>query len=143
MPLSSENKAAGRATDASTEAASVPTDELQPGAAAHHMGDRAVQNKQTPDQDRAGPAAHAGQLKKLRKAELQPKQAASTLGAKALKPRKKEFLKRRKLKKKGLLHLLDEEPEEDLEIELMQDRHKPRFGEQAMAPLKASPPAQH
>ena len=53
-----------------------------------------------------------------------------------LKPRKKDFLKRRKLKKKGLLHLLDEEPEEDLEAELLQDRHKPKFGEQADAPLK-------
>ena len=55
-----------------------------------------------------------------------------------LKPRKKDFLKRRKLKKKGLLHLLDEEPEEDLEAELLQDRHKPKFGEQAEAPLKVT-----
>ena len=72
-----------------------------------------------------------------KKEELQPKHAAGTAGVKALKPRKKDFLKRRKLKKKGLLHLLDKEPEEDLEAELMQDRHKPKFGEQAMAPLKA------
>lgn len=70
-----------------------------------------------------------------------PQHAALTAGVKALKPRKKDFLKRRKLKKKGLLHLLDEEPEEDLEAELMQDRHKPKFGEQAMAPLKASCPS--
>ncbi len=69
----------------------------------------------------------------------QPQQAAPTTGSKPLKARKKDFLKRRKLKKKGLLHLLDgEEPEEDLETELMQDRHKPKFGEQAEAPLKAS-----
>ena len=69
----------------------------------------------------------------------QPQQAALTTGIKPLKARKKDFLKRRKLKKKGLLHLLDgEEPEEDLETELMQDRHKPKFGEQAEAPLKAS-----
>ena len=70
----------------------------------------------------------------------QPQHAALSAGVKALKPRKKDFLKRRKLKKKGLLHLLDKEPEEDLEAELMQDRHKPKFGEQAMAPLKASCP---
>jgi hypothetical protein len=64
--------------------------------------------------------------------------AASGARTKCLKARKKEFLKRRKLKKKGLLHLLEQEPEEDLEAELMQDRHKPKFGEQAEAPLRAS-----
>ena len=71
--------------------------------------------------------------------QQQPIQAAaSSPGTKGLKARKKDFLKRRKLKKKGLLHLLEQEPEEDLEAELMQDRHKPKFGEQAEAPLKAS-----
>ncbi len=85
-----------------------------------------------------GKAPVTERKQKQQKGEQQPQHAAQSAGVKALKPRKKDFLKRRKLKKKGLLHLLDEEPEEDLEAELMQDRHKPKFGEQAMAPLKAS-----
>lgn len=49
-----------------------------------------------------------------------------------MKERKKEFLKRRKLKKKGRAQA----EEEELEAQLLQDPHKPNFGEQAMAPIK-------
>lgn len=51
-----------------------------------------------------------------------------------MKARKKEFLKRRKLKWNGRAAEGDEE--EDLETRLMRDEHKPKFGEQAQAPLK-------
>lgn len=51
---------------------------------------------------------------------------------KGLKEKKKEFLKNRKLKKKGARH----GEEDDLEAQLAQDPHKPKFGEQAMAPIK-------
>ena len=53
---------------------------------------------------------------------------------KGMKERKKEFLKKRKLKKKGGRQA----EEEELEAQLAQDPHKPRFGEQAMAPIKVS-----
>ena len=59
-----------------------------------------------------------------------------------LKQRKKEYLQRRKLKKSGRTLGADgaaAEAEEDLEARLLQDAHKPRFGEQALAPLKVSP----
>ena len=51
---------------------------------------------------------------------------------KGMKEKKKEFLKNRKLKKKGGKH----GEEEELEAQLAQDPHKPKFGEQAMAPIK-------
>lgn len=51
-----------------------------------------------------------------------------------MKQRKKDFLKRRKLKKRGAAG--DAAEGEDLEAQLLHDAHKPKFGEQAMAPLK-------
>lgn len=98
--------------------------------------------KAHPSQDPADTLREQRRSSQQRASQQQQQQpilaAASSPGTKGLKARKKDFLKRRKLKKKGLLHLLEQEPEEDLEAELMQDRHKPKFGEQAKAPLKAS-----
>ena len=58
-----------------------------------------------------------------------------------MKAKKKEFLKRRKLKKRGIVQdLVDGElgsdSGEDIEAKVMTDRHKPAFGEQALQPLK-------
>lgn len=57
-----------------------------------------------------------------------------------MKAKKKEFLKRRKLKKKGMVQDTADEGNdsmsEDLEDHIMTDRHKPAFGEQALQPLK-------
>ena len=56
---------------------------------------------------------------------------------KTLAPRKKEFLKRKKLKRKGkLLSEAGEGEGTDVEAEVMRDLHKPAFGEQAMQPIK-------
>ena len=107
--------------------------------APHNSQGLAAEGTEAPENAETGTAPVNERKQKQQKGGQQPQHAALSAGVKALKPRKKDFLKRRKLKKKGLLHLLDEEPEEDLEAELMQDRHKPKFGEQAMAPLKASP----
>ena len=52
-----------------------------------------------------------------------------------LKQRKKDFLNRRKLRKRGV----DVRPAAEgdrLEKQLQQDPHRPAFGEQALAPLK-------
>ena len=110
----------------------------QPSTALRQSQGVEAEAKAASEQMEPGKRPIAERKHKKQQEEKQPQHAALSAGVKVLKPRKKDFLKRRKLKKKGLLHLLDEEPEEDLEAELMQDRHKPRFGEQAMAPLKAS-----
>ena len=99
--------------------------------------------KAHPSQDPADTLREQRRSSQQRASQQQQQQpilaAASSPGTKGLKARKKDFLKRRKLKKKeGLLHLLEQEPEKDLEAELMQDRHRPKFGEQAEAPLKAN-----
>ena len=109
-----------------------------PSTALHQSQGAAAEGEAASQQLESGTQPVTERKHKKPQADKQPQHAALSTGVKALKPRKKDFLKRRKLKKKGLLHLLEEEPEEDLEAELMQDRHKPRFGEQAMAPLKAS-----
>lgn len=73
-----------------------------------------------------------------------PSSAAAVPGMmakKGLKERKKDFLKNRKLKKRRQ-HLHDEE-HEDLEAKLLVDPHKPKFGEQAMAPIKVRPHSAH
>jgi hypothetical protein len=56
-------------------------------------------------------------------------------GVKAMKAKKREFLKKRKLRKRGKGGGEDE-GEGALEASVMTDRHKPAFGEQAMQPLK-------
>ena len=58
---------------------------------------------------------------------------------KTLKPRKKEYLKRRKLKRKGSLAGDGSSKEEELEASLAARDVKPAFGEVAKQPLKASP----
>lgn len=64
-------------------------------------------------------------------------EAGSRAGFAALYPptrrvvKRKEYSKLRKLKKKGRV---GEEQEPDLETELLLDRYKPKFGEQALAP---------
>jgi hypothetical protein len=65
--------------------------------------------------------------------------APNLTGRKTLKESKKEFLKKKKLKKRGR-HLQRGNPDEGegLEARLLQDLHKPKFGEQAMAPIKVS-----
>jgi hypothetical protein len=62
-----------------------------------------------------------------------PGSVKAAAAGKSLKASKKEFLKRKKLKKRRHSHLPDED---DLEARLLQDPHKPKFGEQAMAPIK-------
>ena len=52
-----------------------------------------------------------------------------------LKHRKKDFLKQRKLKKRGKA-VSEAEAGDRLERRLLQDPHRPAFGEQALAPLK-------
>ena len=62
-------------------------------------------------------------------------EAATLYGIKAMKPKKREFLKKRKQKKQGQGGG-GEGGEGSLEASIMEDRHKPAFGEQAMQPLK-------
>ena len=62
---------------------------------------------------------------------------------KAMKAKKKEFLARRKQRKKPVMQRgaddgSEADSEEDVEARLMKDVHKPAFGEQAMQPLKVS-----
>ena len=116
-------------------------DEIHGSAAAADLEpDAALKSKPIPQQEKVALLSAKEQRQQLsRKHESWVAQPAGISSERGLKPRKKDFLKRRKLKKKGLLHLLDEEPEEDLEAELLQDRHKPKFGEQAEAPLKVTP----
>ena len=118
-----------------------PTDEIHASAAAADLGpDAALNSKSIPQQAKAAsPSVNEQGQRMSGKHNSQAAHPAGIGSERGLKPRKKAFLKRRKLKKKGLLHLLDEEPEEDLEAELLQDRHKPKFGEQAEAPLKVTP----
>ena len=115
-----------------------PPDEIHASAAAADLGpDAARSSKPVPQQGKAATLSAKEQGQQMsRKHKSQVAHPAGIGSERGLKPRKKDFLKRRKLKKKGLLHLLDEEPGEDLEAELLQDRHKPKFGEQAEAPLK-------
>lgn len=70
--------------------------------------------------------------------DQQPKQQAAAppeadegpFRKKTMKAKKKEFLKKRKLRKKG-------RPQEDeLEERIMADDNRPVFGEQAMQPIK-------
>ncbi len=133
----------GRASSDKQDAAAPPSQgasnaDPHPSTALHQSQGAAAEGEAASQQLESGTQPVTERKHKKPQADKQPQHAALSTGVKALKPRKKDFLKRRKLKKKGLLHLLEEEPEEDLEAELMQDRHKPRFGEQAMAPLKAS-----
>ena len=115
-------------------------DEIHPSATAADLEPRAALNSKPVTQQDKVPAISVKEQRqqKSRKHNSQVAQPAGIGSERGLKPRKKDYLKRRKLKKKGLLHLLDEEPEEDLEAELLQDRHKPKFGEQAEAPLKVT-----
>ena len=57
-----------------------------------------------------------------------------------MKQRKKDFLKRRKLRRRGRPGAAGgaEDGDDDLEARLLHDAHKPKFGEQAMAPLKVA-----
>ena len=126
-------------TQPAADLANVPSpDEIYASAAAADLGpDAALNSKPSPQQEKAASLSANKQGQQMsRKRNSQAAHPAGIGSERGLKPRKKDFLKRRKLKKKGLLHLLDEEPEEDLEAELLQDRHKPKFGEQAEAPLK-------
>ncbi|CAK0783634.1 hypothetical protein CVIRNUC_006833 [Coccomyxa viridis] len=120
-------------------------DEIHGSAAAADLEpDAALKSKPIPQQERVALLSAKEQRQQLsRKHESWVARPAGISSERGLKPRKKDFLKRRKLKKKGLLHLLDEEPEEDLEAELLQDRHKPKFGEQAEAPLKINLKRKH
>lgn len=59
-----------------------------------------------------------------------------------MKARKKEFLQKKKLKRKPGSKFTSKDDSEsedsDLEERIMSDQHKPAFGEQAMQPLKVS-----
>ena len=63
---------------------------------------------------------------------------------KAMKPKKKEFLQKRKQRKKagaqssGNLATASDDSGSDLEEAIMTDRNKPSFGEQAQQPLKVN-----
>ena len=73
----------------------------------------------------------------LEENEGKSKKVAHLASNKSLKPQKKEFLKHRKLKRKGKLVAASGKGEEsDLEAQIMTDRNKPAFGEQALEPIK-------
>ena len=69
--------------------------------------------------------------------EIEGKKVEHLGSNKSLKPQKKEFLKHRKLKRKGKVGAASGKGEEsDFEAQIMTDRHKPAFGEQALQPIK-------
>lgn len=77
-----------------------------------------------------------------RRQEAQP-QGESLYPQKAMKAKKKEFLARRKLKKKSRQLPSKEDGSDgglgaDLEASILKDVHRPAFGEQAQQPLKVS-----
>ncbi|KAK9838496.1 hypothetical protein WJX81_003194 [Elliptochloris bilobata] len=67
---------------------------------------------------------------------------AAFVQKRGLKQRKKDFLNRRKLKKRGLSVSAAVEGDR-LERRLLQDPHRPAFGEQALAPLKVNLKRKH
>lgn len=84
-----------------------------------------------PEAEHAEAPAHGQDRKQIAAQQAILDRQQPTTG-KGMKDRKKEFLKRRKLKKKGGRQT----EEEVLEAQLAEDPHKPKFGEQAMAPIK-------
>ena len=69
--------------------------------------------------------------------ENEGKKVVHLVSNRSLKPQKKEFLKHRKLKRKGKVVAASGKGKgPDLEAQIMTDRHKPAFGEQALEPIK-------
>ena len=70
-------------------------------------------------------------------------EASQLYPQKAMKAKKKEFLQRKKSRRKPGSKVSPEGGSEgsdsDLEERVMSDKHKPAFGEQAMQPLKVCP----
>ena len=67
-------------------------------------------------------------------------EASQLFPKKAMKAKKKEFLQRKKLRRKQdpktITEADSDREDSDLEERLMTDQHKPAFGEQALQPLK-------
>ena len=138
---------AGTSTQACLRLMGQPDQSPQAGA----LGPAAVlETRQRQPEEQAGPTGADGRQQpqscSAPHVATQAKQPAAAVqhpeaepGKSRLKQRKKEYLKRRKLKRSGRIWSRDgsaAEVEEDLEARLLQDVHKPRFGEQALAPLK-------
>ena len=94
------------------------------------------------------PTGDASYLRKLNSTADKP-DISQLYPKKAMKAKKKEFLQKKKLRRKQDSKVIGEadgsEDESDLEERVMTDQHKPAFGEQAMQPLKvqqiSQPPA--
>lgn len=112
-----------------------PSDTGPSGAA--HIDEEASTSDHSTDERAAAEmpeseATAGGQKKTQKGSEMSAQDRQQGYARKKLREKKKEFLKNRKLKKKGGRH----GEEEELEAQLAQDPHKPKFGEQAMAPIK-------
>ncbi|KAK9819623.1 hypothetical protein WJX72_000359 [[Myrmecia] bisecta] len=79
----------------------------------------------------------------VRKADQAAKSAEEPFSRKAVRPSRKEYLKARKARRKKKGGRAADGDEDEREAQLLQDRTKPAFGEQALAPIKVNLKRRH